>query len=161
MHRMVRSRGGFTLIEMLIVVSLTALLAMMTAPRFTTLMQRSSLRSSRQTIESMIATARAGAIQKGRNATFWVNGQQMGVRAVIDDAGTTTNLIAPIRLDSIHKGMKLTLGGSADTAIVFSSRGYASPRLGGTVIYRLTMGSKSDSTCISTIGHILGQACQQ
>jgi Tfp pilus assembly protein FimT len=145
----------------MIVVTITSLLALMAAPRFTTLMQRTALRSGRQTIEAMVATARAGAIQKGRNATFWVKGQAMGVRAVINDAGQTVDLIPSIRLDSIHKGMSLTLAGSADTAIVFSSRGYASPRLVSPVIYRLTMGSRTDSTCVSTIGHIIGQTCSQ
>ncbi|MEO7965973.1 MAG: hypothetical protein ABIT38_18840, partial [Gemmatimonadaceae bacterium] len=86
----------------MIVVTITSLLALMAAPRFTGLMQRTALRSSRQTIEAMIATARAGAIQKGRNATFYVSGQKMYVKAVINDAGTTTDLIPSIRLDSIH-----------------------------------------------------------
>lgn len=149
------------MIELMIVVTITSMLALVAAPRFTILMHRNALSASRQQIEAMVATARAGAIQKGRPATFWVSGQRMGVTAVINDAGGTTNLIAPIRLDSIHKGMTLSLGGSADTAIVFSSRGYASPRLAATLIYRLQVGSRRDSTCVSTVGHILGQACAQ
>ena len=148
------------MIELMIVVTITSMLALVAAPRFTTLMHRSALSSSRQQIEAMIATARAAAIQKGRPATFWVSGQRMGVTAVINDAGATTNLIAPIRLDSVHKGMTLTLAGSTDTAIVFSARGYASPRLTVPgIIYRLQVGTRRDSTCVSTVGHILGQAC--
>lgn len=149
------------MIELMIVVTITSMLALVAAPRFTTLMHRSALRSARQQIEAMIATARAGAIQKGRTATFWVAGQQMGVRVVINDAGATTDLIAPIQLDSVHKGMTLTLGGSAASTINFSSRGYASPRPASTVIYRLQIGTRRDSTCVSTIGHILGQSCAQ
>jgi len=145
----------------MIVVTITSILSLMAAPRFTTLMERSALRSSRQQIEAMIATARAAAIQKGRTATFYVSGQTMGVRAVINDAGATSDLIAPMRLDLIHKGMSLALAGSGDTTIVFSARGYATPRLASKIIYRLTIGSRRDSTCVSTIGHILGQTCAQ
>ena len=149
-----------TLVELLIVVVITSGLALLAAPRFTTLTQRSALRSSRQRVEAMIATARAAAIQKGRDATFWVSGQQMGVTAVINDAGQTTNLISATRLDSLYK-VTLALGGSGDSSIVFSPRGYASPRLGGIVIYRLQIGVRADSTCVSSVGHILGQACAQ
>lgn len=128
-----RLRRGMTMMELMIVITITSSLALLAAPRFTTLRERSALRSSRQQVESMVATARAAAIQKGRNATFYVQGQAIGVRAVVNDAGSTLNLVAPLRLDSLH-GVKLTLGGSADTAIVFSPRGYATPRLGGEVV---------------------------
>lgn len=147
-----------TMVELMIVVTIVTTLTMFAAPRFRALTQRSALRSSRQQVEAMIATARAAAIQKGRPAAFWVKGQQIGVRAVINDSGQTIDLVAPLRLDSLHR-VKLTLGGSADTAIVFSPRGYATPRLGGKVIYQLRIGTRSDSTCVTSIGHILGQSC--
>ena len=147
-----------TMMELIIVLTITSSLALFAAPRFNGLMQRSALRSSRQQIESMVATARAAAIQKGRPAAFWVNGQRIGVRAVINDSGATIALVPSVRLDSLHK-VTLTLGGSADTAIVFSSRGYATPRLGGTVIYKLQIGSRTDSTCVTSIGQILGESC--
>lgn len=153
-----RLRRGMTMVELMIVITITSSLALLAAPRFKALRERSALRSSRQQIEAMIATARAAAIQKGRSATFYVNGQAVGVRVVVNDAGSTVNLVAPTRLDSLH-GVTLTLGGSADTAIVFSPRGYATPRLGGTVVYTLQIGSRRDSTCVPSIGHILGQAC--
>ena len=155
-----RERRGMTLIEMLIVVVIVSMLALLSAPRFTALLQRSALRSARQQVEAMLATARASAIQKGRNATFWVSGQAVGVRVVINDAGTTTDVVPRQRLDSLY-GVTLALAGSAPTSIVYTARGATSPRLASTAIFRFTAGTRKDSTCVAAVGHILGQACVQ
>lgn len=155
------STAGFSLVELMIVVVITSMLALLAAPRFTALSERSALRSSRMQIEAAIATARASAIQKGRPATFWVTGSSFGVRVEINDAGATTVVIPTIPLDSLHKVTLTRVGGVADSVIVFNSRGFASPRLSQTGRYRLTIGSRTDSTCVSTLGHILGQTCAQ
>lgn len=154
------SRQGMTIIELLAVMAFVSVLAVFAAPRFTTLSERSALRSARQQVEAAIATARASAIQKGRQSTFYVMGNRIGVRTVINDAGSTTNTLQPIALDSLY-GITLSRAGGADTTIVFSPRGFASPRLTGVGRYRLTLGSRVDSTCVSVIGQIIGQRCVQ
>jgi prepilin-type N-terminal cleavage/methylation domain-containing protein len=155
-----QSRSGFTLIELLTVVTIVSGIALLAAPRFTTLAERSALRSARQQIESAIATARASAIQKGRESTFWVQGNRIGVRTVINDAGATTNTIPGIALDS-SLGVTVSLAGGADTAMVFSPRGFVTPRLAAVARFRFSIGTRTDSTCISIIGQVLGPGCVQ
>ncbi len=153
-------RRGMTLIEFLAVLAIVSTLSLMSASRFTILSERSALRSARQQVEAAIATARASAIQKGRNSTFYVSGNRIGVRTVIIDAGATTNTLQAIALDSSLK-VSLELHGGADTALTFNSRGYASPRFTSVGRYVLMRGSRRDSTCVSVIGHIIGQGCVQ
>lgn len=155
-----KSRSGFSLIELLTVVTIVSGIALLAAPKFTSLSERSALRSARQQVESAIATARASAIQKGRESTFWVQGNRIGVRTVINDAGATMNTLPGIPLDS-SLGVTLSLAGGADTAIVFSPRGFATPRLGAIGRFRFSIGSRTDSTCISIVGQVLGQGCVQ
>lgn len=150
--------AGFTLVEIVIILTMVAGLALLAAPKFLVLQDRSSLRSARQEVEALIGTARSAAIQKGRSTRFFVHGNTVGVVATINDAGATTNLVNPVPLDTLY-GVTMTLAGSADTAVVFDPRGFASPRLGGTVVYRLTKSARTDSTCISRVGQILGQRC--
>jgi prepilin-type N-terminal cleavage/methylation domain-containing protein len=155
-----QSRSGFSLIELLTVVTIVSGIALLAAPRFTSLTERSALRSARQQLESAIATARASAIQKGRESTFWVQGNRIGVRTVINDAGATTPTLPGIALDS-SLGVTLSLAGGADTAMVFSPRGFITPRLAAVARFRLTVGSRTDSTCISSVGQVIGQGCVQ
>lgn len=149
-----------TVVELMIVVIIISMLSLLAGSRFKVLTERSALRSARQQVESALATARASAIQKGRNSTFWVSGNRIGVRTVINDAGATTNTLAGIPLDSTL-GVTIALAGGADTAIVFGPRGFATPRLAGVARFRLTKGSRTDSTCISIIGQVIGQGCVQ
>jgi prepilin-type N-terminal cleavage/methylation domain-containing protein len=154
------SRAGLTVVELLIVLTIVSILSLFASARFKTLTERSALRSARQQVESALATARASAIQKGRNSTFWISGNRIGVRTVINDAGGTTNTLAGIPLDS-SLGVTIALAGGADTAVVFNPRGFATPRLTSVARYRLTKGSRTDSTCISIIGQVIGQGCVQ
>lgn len=149
-----------TVVELMIVVIIISMLSLLAGSRFKVLTERSALRSARQQVESALATARASAIQKGRNSTFWVSGNRIGVRTVINDAGATTNTLAGIPLDSTL-GVTIALAGGADTAIVFGPRGFAAPRLASVARFRLTKGSRTDSTCISIIGQVIGQGCVQ
>jgi Tfp pilus assembly protein FimT len=148
------------MIELLVVVTIVSGIALFAAPKFTTLTERSALRSARQQVESAIATARASAIQKGRESTFWVQGNRIGVRTVINDAGATINTLPGIALDS-SLGVTLSLAGGADTAIVFSPRGFATPRLSAIARFRFAIGSRIDSTCVSSVGQVIGQGCVQ
>jgi Tfp pilus assembly protein FimT len=153
-HKSRHTPAGFTLVEVVIIVTIVAGLALLAAPKFTTIQDRSSLRSARQRIDAMVATARAAAIQKGRPARVAIRGNTAAVVATVNDAGATTNVGAPVPLDSLY-GVVVALAGSADTAVIFDPRGFASPRLAGTLVYRFTKGGRTDSTCVSRVGQLL------
>ena len=64
-----RSRPGYTLTEMVIVVLMVGMLTMISLPKFSGLVERNKLSAAREEITAAIATARAAAVQKGQQIT--------------------------------------------------------------------------------------------
>src|SRR5688572_16172440 len=85
----VRSRDGYTLTELLIVVVMVGALTLFALPKFSGLVARNKLQAARDEITAAVATARAAAVQKGRTATLRVINNRLWVTVVTDDAGTT------------------------------------------------------------------------
>ena len=152
---MKQGRAGFTLTEMLVVVVVMGTLTMISLPKFAGLQERSRLTSARQEIEAAIATARAAAVQKGRTATLTINGNSLRVTVTSANGGTQTVVIPPMPLDSVY-GVTLS---ATNASITFDMRGFVSPRLGGTGIYRLAATTRRDSVCITAIGQLMKRGC--
>jgi len=151
----VRARRGYTFVEMLIVFVIMASLVAFSLPKFAVLQERSRLTSARQELEAAIATARAAAVQKGRTARVRFNGNQVSVLVTTSSAGATTTLLPAMPLDSVY-GVTLS---SSDTAIVYDMRGFASPRLGATGMFKLIGKSRRDSVCVTAAGQIMPRGC--
>jgi len=151
----VRARKGYTFTEMLIVFVIMALITAFSLPKFAVLQDRSRLTAARQELEAAIATARSAAIQKGRTARVRFVGNKISVLVTTSSSGTTTTLIPSMPLDSVY-GVTLS---SSDTAIVYDMRGFASPRLGATGMFKLIGKSRRDSVCVTTAGQIMPRAC--
>jgi prepilin-type N-terminal cleavage/methylation domain-containing protein len=149
-----RSRQGYTLTEMLIVVGVVGLLTLVSLPRFSGLVERNKLQAARDELTAAIATARAAAIQKGRTATLFLNGNQMWVTAVTSSSGTTTTVVPVKSFSTLYN---VSVAGL--TSVTFDSRGFASPRLSTTGKYLITGASKKDSVCITTAGQIMPRNC--
>jgi Tfp pilus assembly protein FimT len=141
---------------MLMVFVIMALLVAFSLPKFAVLQERSRLTSARQELEAAIATARAAAIQQGRTARVRFYSNQVQVLAVSSSSGTTTTVMPAMPLDSVY-GVTLS---ASDTAIVFDSRGFASPRLGATGVFTLIgKNARRDSVCVTTAGQIMPRKC--
>jgi prepilin-type N-terminal cleavage/methylation domain-containing protein len=151
-------RGGFTLVEMMMVIVIISGLTLFSLPKFHALEERSRLASARQELQAAIATARAAAIQKGRTAQVVIVGNALTVRVTIDNAGTTKTLLNRIQLDSVYK-VTVTPSAPADSLLTFDMRGFLRPRLGATEIYHIVGASKRDSVCITTGGQIMPRSC--
>ena len=150
-----RSRQGFTLAEMLIVVVMVGALTMFALPKFSKLVESNKLGAAREEITSMIATARASAVQKGRTATLRINGNKMWVTAVPAHGGAAVTVV-PMKNFSLYN----VSVAATDSAITFDMRGFANPRLSSTGVFRIVGSSKRDSVCITTAGQIMPRGCQ-
>ncbi len=151
-------RRGYTLVEMLIVLSVMGGLALFSLPRFAGLQERSRLTSARQEVEAAIATARAAAIQKGRTATVVFSNNKLWVTVTTSSSGTQATVVPVTPLDSVY-GVTLTSRSASDTSIAFDMRGFASPRLSATGVFRLAGTTRRDSVCVTTAGAIMPRGC--
>lgn len=154
-----RSRRGYTLTEMLIVVSIIGLATLFALPRFRGLAERNRLTAAREELAAAIATARAAAVQKGRTATVFLSGNQMWVTVVTNNAGSTTTIVPPKSFGTLYNVSVAASAPSGLTSVTFDMRGFASPRLSATGKFVITGGTKRDSLCITTAGQLMPRSC--
>jgi Tfp pilus assembly protein FimT len=144
---------------MLIVVSIIGLLSMLSLPKFKGLAESNRLTSAREELAAAIATARAAAVQKGRTATLFLSGNQMWVTVVTNSAGSTTTIV-PVKSFSTLYNVSVSPKDAALTSITFDGRGFATPRLSSTGVFRINGTSKRDSLCITPAGQLMPRGCQ-
>jgi len=150
-----RSQRGYTLTEMLIVVSVVGLLTLFSIPKFSGLVERNKLSAAREELSAAIATARAAAVQKGRTATLFLSGNQMWVTVVTSNAGATTTIV-PVRSFSTLYNVSVT---ATAPTVTFDMRGFANPRLAAPGKFVISGASKKDSVCITIAGQIMPRNC--
>ena len=154
-----RSRRGYTLTEMLIVVSVVGLLTLFSLPKFSGLAERNRMTAAREELAAAIATARAAAVQKGRTATLFLSGNQMWVTVVTSDAGATTTIVPVKSFSTLYNVSVAAAAPSGLTSVTFDMRGFATPRLSATGKFLITRGSRRDSLCITTAGQLMPKSC--
>ena len=149
---MSRARHGYTLIEMMTVLVIIGTIMMLTAPRLGRMRERSAMRSARTQTVSYIARARAIALQRGREARFVRNGNQISV--TVDSSGTQVTVARPLDLQATFG---VSLGATRDE-IAYDPRGFA---FGNAAVekVRLTRGVLRDSVCVTKLGKAVYQGC--
>lgn len=153
-----RARRGFTLIEMLIVLTVMGMVVTFAAPPLRRMGDRSNLRGARDELAAMIATARAAAIQKGREGRFHLSTGDT-VRVTVDTAANTPMIVVANRSMKELYGVSLSVSATVDTVIPFDSRGFASTKSGNTVRIRFTGPAGVDSLCVTKFGLVLKRGC--
>lgn len=146
-------RAGFTIAEVLIVLIIMALITAMALPKLATSAQKTNVRSSRVELSTMVAKARAAAVQRGcvdtlhvttgAAATAWITVCKPSV------SGTALDTIGGI--DLIGKRMGVSLSTST-TNYIFDPRGLLVGGSGGTIV--ISGRGFTDSVVINAIGKV-------
>ncbi|TAJ52058.1 MAG: prepilin-type N-terminal cleavage/methylation domain-containing protein [Nevskiaceae bacterium] len=139
--------SGFSLLELLIVVSVTGIILAMGVPSFKTFMVSNRLSATANTYVSAYNEARLQVIRSGRPTQFCSNvatkngtdalgaacGTSAGAAYVLDAGGTSATKIhdAP----TLPDGLVLGTGTSAVAALRYNSQGFARAAVGGTGPY--------------------------
>ena len=146
-----RSRRGFTLPEILIVIVLISLLSLAAIPRFAIANGKRRMQSAKMRVAAAAATARAAAIQKGQQVRFMIKSNRVTVVAITPPKDTV-KLISPVPLDTLYD-VKAT--GFTDSLVVnFSARGFALGFDNSTVITLTRSGVPTDSVVLTRTGMV-------
>jgi prepilin-type N-terminal cleavage/methylation domain-containing protein len=152
-----RSRAGYSLIEMMVVLVIAGIAMSISLPKFAAMRDRMSVRSAKQQFASYLATARSAAIRQGQSGQFHANANNIWSN-VNQANGTNINVSRAVSLKTA-RGVTVTLGGSppSQDSIVFDSRGMGST---GARTYLFTRNGIKDSICVSRLG-LIAATCGQ
>jgi prepilin-type N-terminal cleavage/methylation domain-containing protein len=144
-------RGGFTTIELMIVLVIIGVLSVFAVPKMSALSSSANLHSATRTVATMLTQARAAAIQNGRTTRFVRSGSTILV--TLDRPGGVDTVAAPSDLFVQH-GVAL----SGPLVIQFNPRGFAE---GSTRNERIVVANStsSQSVCIKGLSKIAIQDC--
>lgn len=154
-----KSRPGFSLIEILIVVVIVGVLTMIAAPRVRATSDQYNVKAARERIASSVATARATAIHSGRESVFWTSGNWFAVWTQNPTTGAWQQAVPWQNMISTHSGVNLQIGGAGWSYVWFEPRGLTKYRPSSTVVFRLVGKATTDSVCVSRLGQILPNNC--
>lgn len=142
-------RKGFTLVELLIAITVAGILLGLGLPRLRAAMIQEQVRSARREVTTRLAQARAVAVQRGCPATLslnaaatqvWVTACRTGGVAGIDTIGSVANL-----------GTRYQVAMAASSnAVVFGPHGVATGA--GWVALKFARSGHTDSLAISPVG---------
>jgi prepilin-type N-terminal cleavage/methylation domain-containing protein len=155
---MSRQRTGFTVIEILIVLAVAAVIAVMAIPKLGAIRNRNDMRAAKEQVAIAMSTARAAAIQKGRQSQLHMSGNQVSVTVDTNSTGLRQLVLRPIDLNSRFQ-VTVTVRAALDSVLAFDGRGFASTSSGGTARYVLTRNTMKDSVCVSRFGVIMKVGC--
>ena len=140
------------------VVVVTGVLFSICLPRFSTIKSSATLRANRQQLVSVISSARAAALLKGKSAVLVTGSNIATVWEQTGLAGNWVRVAGPVRFDDA--GVTMTPLGTAPATLVYDARGLLSPVPAVEVYkYQLTTQGVSDTVCVSRAGVIMQKGC--
>jgi prepilin-type N-terminal cleavage/methylation domain-containing protein len=149
-----RTRSGFTMIEMMLVLSILGILAAIAAPRLRSALADARMRGAKTTLAAAVVSARAAAVQHGGNGRFrlesgkaWAESGPAGAFVVV--------------ADTVKLGLQYNVTATPTSLqINFGSRGIAvaGPAAGQLIVLTGELG-RVDSLCITTLGVLVRRGC--
>lgn len=144
-------RRGFSLMELLIVVSMMSLIFAMAMPRVKAATNVASVNAASNELGTRLAMARQAAIRRGAPAVFrvsgnkaWVTVDQNGTPVVFRDTlflSTRYNVVASATVDSVR----------------YDARGFA--LLGASQQFNVERGGVTSTVCVTAGGVVLPHGC--
>ena len=144
-------RNGFTLIEVLIVITIVGILLGIVVPRYGSIAAAMNVRSAKQEMATLLAQGRATAIQTDQTVKVIRSGNVVSLVAV-SGAGATI-----ISQQDLGSQFGVTLSASKDT-IAYDSRGMVSGNT-TTLKFIVTNGVTRDSVCLMSLGKVSRTGC--
>lgn len=145
-------RSGFTFVEILIVMVIIGIVAALGIPRIRDAVQKQNVRSARAAIGTMVAKARAVAVDRGCRSTLYVtsgsNGKAWVMACVTNGTGRET--IGAV--EELAARFNLTITAGKDS-IAFDPRGLAT--VNQTTVITFQSNAIKDSVVINGLGKVV------
>jgi prepilin-type N-terminal cleavage/methylation domain-containing protein len=146
-----QQRRGFTLIEMLIVITIVGVLLAVVVPRYGAISGAMSVHSAKQELGSMLAQGRATAIQTDQTVLVVRAGN---VVSLIGVSGTGSTIISQQDLKS---QFGVDVSASRDT-VTYDSRGMVTGN-SATLKFVVNNSTTRDSVCLMALGKVTRTGC--
>ena len=149
------SRSGFTAIEMVIVVVLIGIIAMIGFPKISKTLDKTNVRSARDAVGTLAATARAAAIQRGCRSALHFTATP-SVVWVTTACPTKVDTVSGVQ--DLQARFKVTMSASRDS-VQYDPRGLSMDGFASNTVARLTgrVTTNQDSVMINPIGKVVRQ----
>jgi prepilin-type N-terminal cleavage/methylation domain-containing protein len=144
-------RRGFTVIEILVVITIVGVLLGVVVPRYGRISGAMQVHSAKQEIASLLTQGRATAIQTDQTVKVVRSANSISLFAV---SGTASTLILQQDLGS---QFGVTLSATRDT-VGYDSRGMVTGNA-VTLKYVVTNGDTRDSVCLMALGKVTRTGC--
>ena len=143
-------RGGFTLPELLIVISMISIMLAIAGPKIIATMTQATVRSASTEMGKRIAIARQAAVRRGRTATFNMNAAHTKAWVNVTKNDGTTVLLGDTLFFEEKYGVTAT---ATVNSISYDGRGFAS--LAAQQTFAVTKDDVTKSVCVTAAGFIL------
>ena len=144
-------RRGFTLIEVLMVITIVGILLGVVVPRYGAISGAMSVHSAKQELGSMLAQGRATAIRTDQTVLVVRAGNVISLVGV-NGSGSTI-----ISQQDLGSQFNVTVSASRDT-VTYNSRGMVTGN-SATLKFVVTNGSTRDSVCLMALGKVTRTGC--
>jgi prepilin-type N-terminal cleavage/methylation domain-containing protein len=146
-----RARFGFTVIELALVLTISAVCMAMVAPKFQPAVDAAKLRSAKTELASYLTVARASAIRRNAQSQVLISGSSVTTTVSVNGTQTTFR-----RATDLSVSFGVTFSGSPPSSITFDPRGFLTGS--ATAKYVLVRGTLKDSVCVTSMGIVAVQA---
>jgi prepilin-type N-terminal cleavage/methylation domain-containing protein len=152
------SRLGYTLAELLIAVSIVAILTGISMPRLGKVRDKTKLSGATTKFTRAVMAARQAAIQQGKHAFFKTQNNEVWV--YVDPTGNTADQITVVRTTNLSNEFGVTITSpSGLTSIEYDPRGVSTQASKQTFKFQHTGSGMQDSLCVSRLGNTIREQC--
>jgi type II secretion system protein H len=141
-------RGGFTLVELLVVLILAAIISSMVVPRFFSYFRHLSARSAVSQVVADLTMARTQAVREGRTVSLRVTGAST-YRVTLDNGATILRTLKTVDVKGGQRAVTLSPG---TARVIFNSRGMLVT--GSTTQLLVSRTGKADTVSVSAVGRV-------
>ncbi|HJQ20479.1 MAG TPA: GspH/FimT family protein [Gemmatimonadaceae bacterium] len=153
----ISAKGGYSLIEILTVMSIIGILVTFALPRLGHLRDQSKLQSARTRFTRAVMAARQAAIQRGKRAYFRSSGSKIWV--IVDTTGTNADSVLISRQFDLSSNYGVTVTPTSLVTIEYDPRGVSTQASQQAFAFVHTGSGILDSLCVSKLGNTIRDRC--